>query len=155
MLLWVQKNEKNKESSKNNWRVKWHERRGLGWVRSLRVIRRKLRVTRKTRNLRTKMKKTKKTRERRNLQSAITFCFLHQDSLLFGFFYTKYIFFFVFFWYFQLLIYFNHSVLCPSILIKQWSEEIEKNTRPHLSVVILGNPRDIKSCTYQDIFEAG
>eukprot|EP00026_Physarum_polycephalum_P000926 Phypoly_transcript_00927.p1 GENE.Phypoly_transcript_00927~~Phypoly_transcript_00927.p1 ORF type:complete len:463 (-),score=52.44 Phypoly_transcript_00927:1029-2417(-) len=45
-------------------------------------------------------------------------------------------------------------VICPAILIKHWSEEIEKNTRPHLSVVILANLRDIKSCSYQDIFEA-
>jgi hypothetical protein len=60
----------------------------------------------------------------------------------------QFIFFFFFFFFFL-------KVLCPAILIKQWMEEIEKNTHPHLNVVVLASSRDIKSCTYLDIFEAG
>ena len=45
--------------------------------------------------------------------------------------------------------------MCPAILIKQWTKEIEKNTRPHLNVVILSTMKAINTCSYRDIMDAG
>jgi hypothetical protein len=40
-------------------------------------------------------------------------------------------------------------------LIKQWHEEIEKTTRPHLSVVLFTTPAKVKQISYLDIINAG
>lgn len=40
-------------------------------------------------------------------------------------------------------------------MIKQWHEEIEKTTRPHLNVVLFTTPAKVKQYTYLDIINAG
>ena len=49
----------------------------------------------------------------------------------------------------------HYSVLCPAHLVRQWLEEIEKYTRPHLNVIMWNNIRELKASTYQDIINAG
>ena len=47
------------------------------------------------------------------------------------------------------------AVICTMHLIKQWHEEIEKTTRPHLNVVLFTTPAKVKAYSYMDVINAG
>jgi SNF2 family DNA or RNA helicase len=46
-------------------------------------------------------------------------------------------------------------VICPNHLVKQWKEELEKNTKPPIKVIPISTIAHLKKIKYQDLVETG